>query len=115
MSIGDSWDETCSAEGWPIPKVDWYRNGNLIKDDSNISDEIPFVIKHHRHLNTSSRLFIKSVTSQTFARYECLVNGKSSLKNVTLKLKKENGKKEDNDDSPISRHTFLKHFLKKLL
>ena len=92
-SSGDQWEELCSAEGWPVPKVDWYRGGAsdadeklLISSDTIVSDELPFVVKHHRHLNASARLVIKNVTQDTLGVYTCVINGKMKSKSLTLKF-----------------------------
>ena len=95
-SSGESWEEVCSAEGWPLPKVDWYRNGQLIAaNESDVNDDVPTVITHHRHLNISARLIIKNISQNNIGRYSCMINGQISFKNVTLKFSKINGKTDD--------------------
>ena len=82
-----------------MPQIDWYHNGDskLIPGDSMfISNEIPFVVKHHRHLNVSARLIIKNVTRDTLGSYLCVINRKINIKNVTLKLSRN---KDGNDES----------------
>ncbi len=62
-----------------------------------ISNEIPFVVKHHRHLNVSARLIIKNVTRDTLGSYSCMINRKINVKKFTLKLSKnKNGNDESN-------------------
>ena len=89
-----------------MPQIDWYHNGDqLIHGDSVfISSELPFVVKHHRHLNVTARLIIKNVTRDTLGSYSCVINSKINVKNVTLKLSRN---KDGNDESNKSNSDTL--------
>lgn len=98
-SIDESWEEVCSADGWPVPKVDWYRNGQLIisSEEKSISHDVPIIVKHHRHTNASTFLIIKNLTRNNSGRYSCVINSKIYAKNITLKFSNKDGKNHDND------------------
>ena len=99
---GESWEDVCSAEGWPVPKVEWYHDNQLLiaNDGSNYydvegDDEVPQVATHHRHLNISSHITIKNLTEKNIGRYSCVVNGQIKFKNVTIKFSRKEGKSND--------------------
>ena len=87
-SYGESLSDSCSADGWPLPLVQWYYNGNPVsnKSDEAGDDTKAQAISHHRHLTASSHLIIKLVDKSNTGTYSCVVNGKIAVKNVTLKL-----------------------------
>jgi len=94
--LEENYTDSCSASGWPLPKLQWYLNGNPI---SNNTDEIeqssrPLMINHHSHSNVTSFLLIQSLSQTSMGVYSCVLEEKIYLKNVTVMLdeKAENGK-----------------------
>ncbi len=97
-SIGTSWTDSCSAEGWPLPIIEWLFNGKKIINNNNNNNENNStnensidlvgvqVINHHRHLIATSYILINSLTRSHNGRYSCIINGNISIKNVTLSL-----------------------------
>lgn len=87
-SIGDAWMDSCSAEGWPLPKLTWYFNNKLIQNQNESS---PFTVIHHRNITTTSIIQIKNITKSSIGRYSCYLNGVIPIKNVTLILNSGSG------------------------
>lgn len=83
---GDVFTESCSAEGWPLPLIDWYYNEKPITNISSVlQPKSPYIIiNHHRHLTASSHIVVSNLSQSLSGVYSCIINGKISAKNVTL-------------------------------
>ena len=103
-SLGDQWNESCWAEGWPVPTLEWrfndkpinltYDYNNYYADDSRrisstlappaSSQPIPIVHNHIRHLKAYSSLILKNLKPQSAGRYSCVLNGKLVIRKINL-------------------------------
>ena len=111
LTSGESVSEVCAADGWPLPSIQWLRNGRLVAtklspaaaaaaatignaatDAANSQpqqqqqqQQAPYMINHHRNLTVSSHLVIRNASSQSSSgTYVCMLNGRIVLKNVTV-------------------------------
>jgi len=83
---GSSWSDVCTAEGWPLPRIEWNLNGVAIPNTTDENLIKPHIIQHHRHLTVSSYVIVNNFSKKLGGRYECIVNGVSSIKNVTIEV-----------------------------
>jgi hypothetical protein len=98
-SQGESWSDSCTAEGWPLPTIQWYLNNKPVSnktDNNNNNELIPYMINHHRHLSVSSFIIVRNLSKYSIGRYSCVLNGKIFLKNITLVSSDVNSKNNDN-------------------
>ena len=86
---GDYWFGECSARGWPLPKLDWYFNGNLITNKnkaSNQDKQSSQILKHHTNQNITVYLFIYNLTLNKSGIYSCILNENIFIKNVSISV-----------------------------
>jgi hypothetical protein len=109
VSEGDSWSESCEADGWPLPSLQWYFNNkpvsNITIDSSVLSQVLPYYRTHRAnttHLN--SHLIIRKVSKAIMGRFSCVLNGNQVIRNVTLKLTSSSSDSDtkNEDDSKSS-------------
>jgi hypothetical protein len=93
--LEENYTDSCSASGWPLPKLQWFLNGNPISNNTNEIDESrPLMVNHHSHSNVTSILLIQSLSQTSMGVYSCVLDEKIYLKNVTVVLSEnpESGK-----------------------
>ena len=98
-SLGESWSDSCTAEGWPLPTIQWYFNNKPVSnktENNNNNELIPYMINHHRHLSVSSFIIIRNLSKYSIGRYSCVLNGKIFLKNITIVSSDVNNKNDEN-------------------
>jgi len=106
---GTSWSDICTAEGWPLPRIEWKLNGVAISNTTDANLIKPHIIQHHRHLTVSSYVIINNLSKQLAGRYECTVNGASSIKNVTIEVDDAGGlTPSDKSTDPASKEIVKK-------
>ena len=91
---GTSWNDTCSAEGWPLPTVEWYYLDQAIKIANNFT--AARVVNHHRHLVSYSYLIIANLSQADTGNFTCVVNGNLKIKKVLLLIDSTSSKDETN-------------------
>lgn len=97
----ENYTDSCSASGWPLPKLQWYLNGNPISNNTNEIDEsLPLMVNHHSHSNVTSFLLIKSLSQTSMGVYSCVLDEKVYLKNVSVVLS-ENAENAKNGKQKI--------------
>lgn len=88
--VGETYTDSCMAEGWPIPSIEWYFNNKSIANLSSQKQQLKYsftIINHHRHLAISSHLVISNLTESHSGLYSCVVNGKINMRNITILVK----------------------------
>ncbi len=91
----ENYTDSCSASGWPLPKLQWYLNGTPISNNtSQVDESSPLMVNHHSHSNVTSFLIIQSLSKTSIGIYSCVLDEKIYLKNVTVLLNEnaKNGK-----------------------
>lgn len=104
--MGSSWSASCSAEGWPLPLVEWYFNGKAIP---NVTDDDllnPHIINHHRHLTATSYVIVNKFSTNFIGQYSCYINGNISTKNITV-----NAVSSNNDASRSNEGNFSNNWV----
>lgn len=91
QNIYTHWNSTCSAEGYPLPKIDWYFNDQLISSSASKHDAY-HIVRLRDNFFISKELVIHNLTESTKGSYSCKLNGKEIIKSINLIVKNDQAK-----------------------
>ncbi|XP_013174912.1 PREDICTED: vascular endothelial growth factor receptor 1 [Papilio xuthus] len=81
---------TCQAEAVPPPRIEWYKDGNLLLNETN-TDIITEMLDHSR---INSSVVIKQMLEENKGRYECVAVNEDEITreyfNIAIKEKSTN-------------------------
>lgn len=98
-SVGDMWSESCAAEGWPLPQLQWVYKNSPVSNATENSLSTPYTINHHRNFTVTSYLIAQNLSQLAQGVYSCVLNGNKFIKNVTLQLNTNSQDKNINNNT----------------
>lgn len=84
---GETWADSCAAQGWPLPTIAWHFNGSPVSNKTDSLLNVPYTITHHRNVTVTAYLIAQNLTTQSTGFYQCVVNSQLPIKNVTLTVR----------------------------
>ena len=84
----NTWNKVCSAEGYPLPILEWYYNENPVSHKS-VNKSAYHIVTHRRHSFVSKVLIIDDLVESSSGKYVCMLNNTKVLKSINLIVKNE--------------------------